>query len=112
MSNVREMLGALDLIMMDPPQHTQERAVLMRLITPKRLSENEEFMWRHADSYLDEIAAVGRCEFITAYSRPFTYFVIADLLGVPEDVHDLFRSRLDLNTRMPGDVRALRRGIQ
>ena len=104
--SVREMLGALDLIMLDPPQHTQERAVLMRLITPRRLSQNEEFMWRHADTYLDEIVPAGRCEFITEYSRPFTYFVIADLLGVPEEVHDVFRRRLDLNTTMPGDVRA------
>ncbi len=104
--SVREMLGALDLIMLDPPEHTQERAVLMRLITPRRLSQNEEFMWRHADIYLDEMVPAGRCEFITEYSRPFTYFVIADLLGVPEEVHDVFRRRLDLNTTMPGDVRA------
>ncbi len=104
--SVRELLGALDLIMLDPPQHTQERAVLMRLITPRRLSQNEEFMWRHADTYLDEMVPAGRCEFITEYSRPFTYFVIADLLGVPEEVHDVFRHRLDLNTTMPGDVRA------
>ena len=103
--SVRKMLGALDLIMLDPPQHTQERAVLMRLITPRRLSQNEEFMWRHADTYLDEMVPAGRCEFITEYSRPFTYFVIADLLGVPEEVHDVFRHRLDLNTTMPGDVR-------
>ncbi|MDE0579115.1 MAG: cytochrome P450, partial [bacterium] len=29
---------------MDPPDHTDHRSLLMRLITPKRLSENEEFM--------------------------------------------------------------------
>jgi cytochrome P450 len=33
----------------DPPKHTDHRALLMRLITPKRLKENEEFMWRLAD---------------------------------------------------------------
>jgi cytochrome P450 len=103
--HLRALTGVLDLIMMDPPEHTRERAVLMRLLTPKRLSENEAFMWRHADAYLDEMLPSGRCEFIGEYSRPFTYFVIADLLGVPEEVHDLFRSRLDLNTMVPGDVR-------
>src|SRR6185436_8721970 len=37
----------------DPPKHTDHRALLMRLITPKRLKENEEFMWRLADRQLD-----------------------------------------------------------
>jgi cytochrome P450 len=39
----------------DPPKHTAHRALLMRLITPKRLNENEEFMWRLADRQIDEI---------------------------------------------------------
>ena len=39
---------------LDPPVHTAHRALLMRLITPKRLSENEQFMWRLADRQLDE----------------------------------------------------------
>src|SRR5205807_2125929 len=30
----------------DPPVHTAHRGLLMRLITPKRLRENEEVMWR------------------------------------------------------------------
>ena len=30
----------------DPPNHTAHRHLLMRLITPKRLKENEDFMWR------------------------------------------------------------------
>ena len=34
------------MVTMDPPMHTQERALLMRLLTPKRLKENEAFMWR------------------------------------------------------------------
>src|SRR5687768_13856419 len=42
------------MVTMDPPEHTRERALLMRLITPKRLRDNEEFMWRLADQQLDE----------------------------------------------------------
>ena len=29
----------------DPPKHTAHRGLLMRLITPKRLKENEAFLW-------------------------------------------------------------------
>ena len=69
---------------LDPPMHTAHRALLMRLITPKRLSENEEFMWRLADRQIDEFVANGECEFISEFASPFAMLVIADLLGVPE----------------------------
>src|SRR6478735_3917158 len=78
----------------DPPKHTAHRALLMRLITPKRLRENEEFMWRLADRQLDEFLASGRCEFVSEYANPFALLVIADLLGVPEADHELFREQL------------------
>ena len=45
---------------LDPPVHTDHRALLMRLITPKRLKENEEFMWRLADRQLDTFLGAGR----------------------------------------------------
>jgi cytochrome P450 len=79
------------MVTMDPPEHTRHRALLMRLITPKRLKDNEEFMWRLADRQLDELLPKGRCEFIAEYSQPFAMLVIADLLGVPETDHLLFR---------------------
>jgi cytochrome P450 len=78
----------------DPPGHTAHRHLLMRLITPKRLKENEEFMWRFADRLIDRFADEGSCEVIGAYAEPFTLTVIADLEGVPESDHSLFRERL------------------
>jgi cytochrome P450 len=78
----------------DPPKHTDHRALLMRLITPKRLKENEAFMWRLADQTFDEFFARGECEFIRDYALPFTLLVVADLLGVPEDDRDKVRTQL------------------
>jgi cytochrome P450 len=66
----------------------------MRLITPKRLKENESFMWRLADRQIDEFLARGSCEFVHEYANPFTLLVIADLLGVPEEDHETFREEL------------------
>ncbi len=85
------------MVTMDPPDHTRERALLMRLITPKRLQENEEFMWRLADRQIDEVIAKGPCEFIAAYAQPFAMLVVADLLGVPEDEHERFRTGFGLS---------------
>ena len=78
----------------DPPKHTDHRGLLMRLITPKRLKENEAFMWRLADRQIDEFHADGKCEFIRAYAKPFAMLVVADLLGVPEEDHQAFRRQL------------------
>ena len=93
------------MVTMDPPQHTHERALLMRLITPRRLKQNEAFMWGLADRQLDEFAAEGRCEFITAYAQPFAMLAVADLLGVPEQDHQRFKEGFGL-TRGVGNVGA------
>ena len=82
------------LVSFDPPKHTAHRALLNGLFTPKRLKENEEFMWRLADQLIDEFASDGRAEFVSAYGQPFPLLVIADLLGVPEADHSMFRELL------------------
>ncbi|MDG4664839.1 cytochrome P450 [Mycobacterium sp. 236(2023)] len=76
----------------DPPLHTRTRGLLSRLITPKRLKENEDFMWRLADQQLDTFIDNGRSEFLTDYAKPFSLLVIADLLGVPAADHEEFKA--------------------
>src|SRR6201995_3105309 len=73
-----------------PPTHTDHRALLMRLITPKRLKENEDAMWALADQVLDDFLPPGRGDWIKGFSSPFTLLVIADLLGVPMEDRDKF----------------------
>jgi cytochrome P450 len=65
----------------------------MRLLTPKRLQENEAFMARLADQRIDSFLANGKCDFIADYAQPFSMLVIADLLGVPEEDHPALRAR-------------------
>jgi cytochrome P450 len=79
------------IVTQDPPEHARTRGLLSRLLTPKRLKENEEFMWRLADQQLDEFLSRGSCEFLDSYARPFSGLVIADLLGVPAEDHEEFR---------------------
>ena len=82
----------------DPPDHTAHRSLLARMITPKRLKENEDFMWRLADRQFD-VALTGQgCEFIADFASPFAMLVIADLLGVPESDHVEFGRALLTNT--------------
>lgn len=84
------------MVTMDQPAHTRERALLMRLLTPARLRENEEFIGHLADQQLDSIIGAGRCEFIHEYASPLATLVIAELLGVPHEDFDQIRAGFGL----------------
>jgi cytochrome P450 len=75
---------------LDPPTHTDHRSLMMRLITPKRLKENEDAMWKLADDVLDDFLTGGEGEFIKGFASPFTLLVIADLLGIPDEDREGF----------------------
>jgi cytochrome P450 family 150 subfamily A5 len=79
---------------MDPPNHTAHRSLLMSLITPKRLKENEDFMWKLADQQIDSFIGLGECELMGAYAQPFAVLVVSDLLGVPAEDRIQFRKHL------------------
>ena len=76
----------------------------MRLITPKRLKENEDAMWELADRQLDTFLAEGDAEFIAGFATPFTLLVIADLLGMPEADRDDFAATIRAGHEAGGGV--------
>jgi len=78
----------------DPPKHAAHRALLMRLMTPKRLEDSEPFMRGLADRLIDGFHATGRCEFVADYAYPYALLSIANLLGVPEEDHSRFLDEL------------------
>ncbi|GAB07000.1 cytochrome P450 [Gordonia amarae] len=82
------------MVTMDPPDHARARSLLSRLLTPKRIGENKEFMTRLADQFIDEFIATGSCELMGHYGKSFALLTIADLLGVPEEDHEEFRTVL------------------
>jgi cytochrome P450 len=89
-------------VTMDAEDHAKTRGLLSKLITPKRLSENEDFMWRLVDQQIDKFVAHGACEFMAEFAKPLSMLVIADLLGVPLEDHDEFRAAL--GSEVVGDI--------
>ena len=59
--------GAL-IVCQDPPSHAKTRALLMGMITPKRLKENEDFMWRLSDRQIDEFIDRGAFNAVADYA--------------------------------------------
>jgi cytochrome P450 len=72
------------LITMDPPAHAEQRSLVMRLLTPRRMREHEGFMGELAERQLAPAIESGRTEVFTQFAQPFAMLVVADMLGVPE----------------------------
>ncbi|OBA64807.1 cytochrome [Mycobacterium sp. 1100029.7] len=95
------------MVVMDPPEHEKARSLLGRLLTPRRLQENNDYIWHLADRQIDEFIAAGRCEFLGEYAKPFATLAIADLLGVPDDDRAEIRRALGAGTAPGTRVGAL-----
>jgi cytochrome P450 len=92
---------------LDPPRHTRVRGLLSRLMTPRRMKENEEFMWSLADRQLDQFVPPGEGDFLGNYARSVSMLVIADLLGVPAEDHDTFRKNLAASRSAAGQAQEI-----
>jgi cytochrome P450 len=73
------------MVTMDGESHEAQRGLLRRLLTPRRLKENEAALAGIADRCIDSFIGAGGCEVVHEYGKPFTTWAIADLLGVPEE---------------------------
>lgn len=92
------------IVTFDPPMHTDHRSILMGLITPKRLKENEDFLKRTADQFLDKALTDGHLEFIWDYAKGYTILAVADLLGVPVEDHDMLLKLLAVQGPVLGNL--------
>ena len=96
----REILPFSDqLPSFDPPDHTAHRALMMRLLTPGRLRENEDFMARLSGRMLEQLIATGGCDVVDDYAKPFALLVVAELEGVPEEDHAEFAEGFSTGTK-------------
>ncbi|BCO87610.1 cytochrome P450 [Mycobacterium paraintracellulare] len=95
------------MVVMDPPEHDKARSLLGRLLTPRRLEENKDYIWQLADRQFDEFIANCHCEFLSEYAKPFATLAIADLLGVPDEDRPEIRRNLGAGNAPGARVGAL-----
>jgi cytochrome P450 len=92
------------LVAMDPPDHTRHRALLMRLLTPRRLKQSEDFVRDLGQRQIGPLIERGHAELLKEFASNFALLVVADLLGVPPEDHAKFRQHL--GALQPGEVNA------
>jgi cytochrome P450 len=83
----RDMAGLAEIapmVMLDPPEHTEFRALIGRGYTPRRVAGIEPQVRGFVRARLDAIAGLGECDIVAELLRPLPSFVVARYLGVPE----------------------------
>jgi cytochrome P450 len=76
---------------MDPPQHNQWRRILNREFAGRALSPMETTIRRLAVELIEAIPFDEEVDIVDLLAAPLPVFVIAELLGVPEDQRSEFR---------------------
>lgn len=85
-------------------RHTDLRSVLAPLFTPGRMKALEPKLHATADGLIDEFAQAGKVDLVLSYGGPYATLVIADLLGLPDDVRGRFRVALQGQVPLPMDA--------
>lgn len=78
-------IEAHSLLELEPPDHTRLRKLILGAFTRNRVQALSPFIARTADDLIDAFPA-GPFDLLDAYARQVPVRVIADLLGVPQDM--------------------------
>jgi len=84
-SGARNMLGS------DPPHHSRLRKMVSRDFTPRRIREMEPRIREIAKDLLDKVEAKGDFELMADLANVLPVTVIAEMLGVPAELHATFK---------------------
>jgi cytochrome P450 len=87
----RRALPAIDLLTMDPPDHTRIRRLVSRTFSPKAIAGLEPWIGELTDRLLASVDARAGFDLIDALAFPLSIAVICRLLGVPGEDRDRFR---------------------
>lgn len=73
------------LVTIDPPAHAQQRALVSRALSLRRLAAFEVVIRRIAEGLVDGFVANGRVELVQAFAIALPGHFIVDLLGLPRE---------------------------
>lgn len=79
------------LLNMDPPDHTRLRRLVSKAFTPRRLDGLRDGIQAHTDALLDAVAD-RPADLMQALAYPLPMAVICELLGIPADARQDFRT--------------------
>ncbi|HWB66248.1 MAG TPA: cytochrome P450 [Mycobacteriales bacterium] len=78
------------LLAVDPPTHTRYRRLVSKPFTPRALQQVADRVEERAAELLDGLAGRRQVDIVTEYAELLPVAVIAEILGVPADMHAQF----------------------
>jgi len=101
LSCVRKLTGETDgwgldalsrqMLSMDPPDHTRLRGLFTKAFTVRMVERMRPMITTLTDELLDLASDRGEMEVVADFALPLPVRVIAELLGIPRQDHDLLR---------------------
>jgi cytochrome P450 len=83
------------MIFMDPPEHTRYRRLVSKAFTPRRMMVLEDDIRRLCARLLDAQVGKSSFDYVQDFGARVPAYVIAALLGVPEEDRDTVRGWID-----------------
>ena len=83
------------LIFLDPPRHAKLRSLIGKAFTPRAVADLEPRIRRLSRELLDAVIESGSMELVGDYASPLPMRVVAEMIGIPADEWERFRSWSD-----------------
>jgi hypothetical protein len=80
------------ILYLDPPDHTRIRSLVMRAFTPRAVSRLRALIQTMVDDLVDEFDRRRETDFLRDFAYPLPVQVICELLGVPVDDREEFKT--------------------
>ena len=77
---------------MDPPDHTRLRGLVMKAFTPRAVARLQHKVTEIANHLVDDLISAGSTDFLSCFAYLVPVHVICELLGVPREDRDEFRT--------------------
>jgi cytochrome P450 len=84
--------SALQLISLDPPEHTRLRKLVSSAFTPRTVAQLEPWIGGLVDNLLDGLDPASPIDGVADLANPVPVAVIAELIGVPDSERPQFRA--------------------
>ncbi|MEU6996437.1 cytochrome P450 [Streptomyces sp. NPDC046465] len=93
MPRLRPPMESENILSMDPPDHTRLRKLVSKAFTVRRIEELRPRIQVMVDELIDELLASGQpADLAKIVAWPLPVRVISELLGIPEEDRDSFRT--------------------
>jgi cytochrome P450 len=77
------------MLQLDPPDHTRLRGLVVKAFTARRVEDMRPRIQEIVDRTLDRIEPRGQMDLIADFALRLPVIVICDMLGIPEEDHEM-----------------------